>query len=509
MDQNLIEQLCTFPVVEEKSCQTTKFKWKMQRHLQRNWEKLLESQPDLTLETALRIFIQQCCQQSDKLAAQHLIAYLSKIALTQSRKWHRKLETLSGYQHSFADVFQIGNEIASQPAKFFKGYKSNKYNVGAFANMRMKDKIQEELFKSLCLKDKQRNLRKAKKYWVLKNLAGSKGKQLKQVLKKLDYSDIELERRLLAWKCFDEVYAPATGEKHEPPTQEQLEKMTDLYCRLRRKYSKLKNDNSSVDSQLISQWLEECIKALYEFNSRYEVSFDDDGETGETLLERTADERYNYESDAADINYYRAASIDLKNSLNEFSSKLDKEQYRLLILASGFELTTTAIAHLFNCNQSTIWRQVNEVKKDWLIEQLEKLGMNQRAAELRAGARLNRQTSKSINEVWKTRESHFSSLIYQQFERGWQQLEPPSPQLLELRFAKQQEPVKIAEQLQRDVAEVEERIAEAVGNLEGVLLDWAQEKLEQSLATCEPLKKKIRKLVEHWLVVGSYLANLR
>jgi DNA-directed RNA polymerase specialized sigma24 family protein len=195
--------------------------------------------------------------------------------------------------------------------------------------------------------------------------------------------------------------------------------------------------------------------------------------------------------------------------LNEFSSKLDKEQYRLLILASGFELTTTAIAHLFNCNQSTIWRQVNEVKKDWLIEQLEKLGMNQRAAELRAGARLNRQTSKSINEVWKTRESHFSSLIYQQFERGWQQLEPPSPQLLELRFAKQQEPVKIAEQLQRDVAEVEERIAEAVGNLEGVLLDWTEQKFEKPLAACEPLKKKISKLVEHWLVVGSYLANLR
>ncbi len=506
MDQNLMSQLCSL-------FDLASWKWKTQPHLKRNLEKLRKSQPDLTLEAALRIFIQQCRHQSDKLAGEHLTAYLSRIAFAQSRKLHRKLETLSGYQHSFADVFQIGLLVACEPAKFFQGYKSNKYMVGAFANMRMKSKIQEKLFKSLCLKDKQRNLRKAKKYWVLKKLAGSKGKQLKEALEAFGSSNLEVERRVLAWKCFDEVYAPGKGEKHEKPTQEQLEIMADLYCRLRRKSSKLKNDNLQVDSQKISQWLEECIKALYEDNYRYEVSFDAalewDGETGETLLDKTADERYNYESDAADINFYRAASIDFENSFNEFFPKLDDNKYRLLILASGFELTTTAIAPLFECDQATISRRLNGIKKDWLIEQLEKLGMSQRAAELRAVKKLDRQTFQSINEVWTTRESHFSSLIYQQLERGWLQLEFPSPQLLELRFAQQQDPEKIAEKLQLNVAEVEDKIPGAVGNLEKVLLDWAQEKLEQSLATCEPLKEKISELVEQWLVVGSYLANLR
>lgn len=503
-----MEQLCTFPEVEGEGCQ-----WMLQQYLQRNLERVLESQPDLTLEAVLRIFIQQCCQQSDKLAGEHLSAYLSKVAIAQARKLHRKLETLSYYQSrsSLADVFQIGFESACEPAKFFQGYKSHKCKVSAYAHTRMETLIRDELFKLLCLNYRQKNLRKNKRYWVLKNLAGSEGGQLKEALAAFCYSDLEVKRRVLAWKCFDEVYALVKGEKHEPPTQEQLETMADLYCRFMRKYSELKNDNFLVDSQKISQYLEECITALYQSSSQHEVSFDAllqyDGETGETLLDRTADEQYNYESDAVEINYYRAASIDFENSLNEFLSKLDRERYRLLILALGFELTTTAIAHLFNCNQSTIWRQVNEIKRDWLIEQLEKLGMKQRAAEFRGGATLDRQTSKSINEVWKSRESHFSSLIYQQFERGWQQLEPPSPQLLELRFVKQQKPVKIAEQLKLDVAEVEETIAEALENLERVLLDWTEQKLEQSLVTCEPLKKKISELVEQWLVVGSYLAR--
>lgn len=507
MEENLHGYFCRYPKVDGHS--VGMLRWTEIPHLKCNLEQLLlKSPPGLTLEVALRDFIQQCCHQSDKQAKEHLTAYLSRIAIVQSRKLHRKLETLSDYQYSLVDVFQIGLLVACEPAKFFQGYKSNKYNVGDFANMRMKTKIQEELFKSLCLKDKQKNLRKAKKYWVLKNIAGNKGKQLKDALVAFGYKGLELKRRVLAWQCFDEVYVPAKGEKHEPPTQEKLEKMADLYCRLSRKYSDLKDDNLQVNSHKISQWLEECIKVLYKHNSQREVSFDaplqTDAEIEETLLTKTAEKPYTYGGDAAEINYYRAASIDLEKSLNEFSSKLDKKQYHLLILASGFELTTTAIASILNCHQSTIFRQVNDIKKDWLIEQLEKLRMKQRATELRAGEALDKKTSKSINEFWKIRESYFSSLIYQQFEQGWQQLKPPSPQLLELRFTRQQEPVKIAKNLKLDVAEVEDKIAEAVGNLEGVLLQWTEQKLEQSLVTCEPLNKKISELVEQWLVVGSY-----
>ena len=41
--------------------------------------------------------------------------------------------------------------------------------------------------------------------------------------------------------------------------------------------------------------------------------------------------------------------------------------------------------------------------------------------------------------------------------------------------------VKIAENFKMDVAEVEEKIASGISNLEGVMLQWAEQKLEKSL----------------------------
>ncbi|MCL2924584.1 MAG: hypothetical protein MGF17_08155 [Trichodesmium sp. MAG_R04] len=509
---------CRYPRVDSHSGE--RLEWIEIPHLKHNLEQLLLKYPrGLTLEAVLRDFIQQCCNHSNKLAEEHLIAYLTKIASLQSCKLHRNLETQSYYHSrcSLVDVYQIGFVIACEPAKFFHKFfqesTSNKCKVDAFAHTKMKTKIQDELFKSLSLNNIQRNLNTAKKYWILKNRAGSKGKRLQEALAACGYADLQLERHFLAWQCFDKIYAPATGAKHEEPKPEQLKKMASLYCQLMRKLPKFKDDNLRVDVNLVSKYLEDCITVLYKHNSQSEVSFDAllecDSEASETLLDRTPDKQYNYDSDATNINYIRAASIDLENSWNKLLHKLDKKKYRLLILTSGFELTTKATACLFNCNQSTICRQVNALKKEWLIEQLENLGMKQRAAELRDGEVLDREIYKLVNEVWITHENHFSSLIYQQFERGLQQLEPHLLQLLSLRFAKQQKAVKIAEHFKLDVAEVEEKIASGISNLEGVMLQWAEQKLEKSLATSELLKKKISELVEQWLVVGSYLANLR
>jgi hypothetical protein len=409
--------------------------WILNLNLQANLQELVKSNSNWTVEHFLESFIHENCsgKQGENFATQHLRAYLYKIAVIQAGKLYRERQWQLQSSFGLWDIYQVGFTIACETTQFWTKYDSLRGNPNSYAHYKMEQKIKEEVFKLLGLKDKDKRLQNSKEHWILKRCSGKTGNQLKNALKFLGYRDFELERHLLAWKCFDEVYAPGTGEEHNPPTWEQLEAMAERYPELRRRSPELKQDNSQVNAEFIRQCLENAIKALKYIDRREESSYDAPLKNGEgtTHLDLMPEEKYNWEADATIINYYRAYSLNFQES-DDLLHNLNSKEYGSLILLHVFGLSMDAIAELYQENKCQVSRRINKNNKKWLEEFCERQGMSQKAEELRAQKKLDANTSQLVNEVRKIKYKKYShSQVYQMFLKIRQQLEPSSQEILE------------------------------------------------------------------------------
>ena len=470
--------------------------WILNLNLQANLQELVKSNSNWTVEHFLESFIHENCsgKQGENFATQHLRAYLYKIAVIQAGKLYRERQWQLQSSFGLWDIYQVGFTIACETTQFWTKYDSLRGNPNSYAHYKMEQKIKEEVFKLLGLKDKDKRLQTAKKDWILKRCSGKTGNQLKNALKFLGYRDFELERHLLAWKCFDEVYAPGTGEEYNPPTWEQLEEMAKLYPILQRRRSpELKQDNSQVNAEFIRQCLENAIKALYQYNGRKEISYDDPLKNGEgtTYLDLMPEERYNWEADTTMINLQESDDL-LDNS--------NSKEYGSLILLYVFELSMDGIAELYQENKSQVSRRINKSNKKWLEEFCQRQGMSEKVEELRDQKKLAPNTSELVNEVRKNNEKHFYSLVYQTFLKIWKQLEPSSQEILKSHIKRKFDHFNKNTSKSSLTDADKEKIEYIFQVLVSKILQWLEEKLEISLASSEPLKKKTSDLVDEFLI---------
>jgi hypothetical protein len=495
MDKDLISLFCCWPILDSSG----KLRWKIETGLKHSLQKMLESKPGLNPEEALVIFVEQFRNGNDKFAVKHLQAYLCHIAQKAAREFYNNYDQFK-YSGSLGleDIYQEGFKIASEPGKFFATYNSSRGTYGYIYND-IKHKIRDQVFQKLLrLKDAEIQLEKSRKYRILYTFSG---KKLKQALKFSGYPNIKLESYFLAWECFKEVYAPVKGEKYNPPTQEQLEAMAERYPILQRRRSpELKQDNSQVNAEFIHQCLENAIEALYQYNYRpKEISLDDHIKNGEgtTFLDVTPEERYNWEADTTMINLQESDDL-LDNS--------NSKEYGSLILLYVFELSMDGIAELYQENKSQVSRRINKSNKKWLEEFCQRQGMSEKVEELRAQKKLDANTSQLVNKVRKNNEKHFSSLVYQSFLKIWQQLEPSSQEILELHIKRKPFKLEKRKPFNTNTPEFsltdpeKEKIEDVFQVLVPKILQWLEEKLEISLASSEPLKKKTSDLVDEFLI---------
>ena len=488
MDKDLISLFCCWPILDSSG----KLRWKIETGLKHSLQKMLESKPGLNPEEALVIFVEQFRNGNDKFAVKHLQAYLCHIAQKAAREFYNNYDQFK-YSGSLGleDIYQEGFKIASEPGKFFATYNSSRGTYGYIYND-IKHKIRDQVFQKLLrLKDAEIQLEKSRKYRILYTFSG---KKLKQALEFSGYPNIKLESYFLAWECFKEVYAPVKGEKYNPPTQEHLEAMAERYRILQRRRSpELKQDNSQVNAEFIHQCLENAIEALYQYNYRpKDMSLDDHIKNAEetTFIDLTPEERYNWEAGATMINFQE--SEDLLHNLNS-------KEYGSLILLYVFELSMDVIAELYQENKSQVSRRIKKNNKKWLEEFCERQGMSQKAEELHAKKKLDANISQLVNEVRKNHEKHFSSLVYQTFLKIWQQLEPSSQEILELHIKRKPFNKNTPEFSLTD--REKEKIEDVFQVLVTKILQWLEDKLEISLASSEPLKKKTSDLVDEFLIL--------
>ena len=489
MDKDLIFWFCCWPILDSSG----KLSWKIETGLERSLQKMLKSLPGLSQEEALVLFVEQFRNGNDKFAAKHLQVYLCHIAQKAAREFYHNQFNYSD-SLGLEDIYQEGFKIASEPGKFFATYNSSRGTYGYIYND-IKHKIRDQVFQKLLrLKDAEIQLKKSKKYRILYTFSGNSGKKLKQALKFSGYSNIKLESYFLAWECFKEVYAPVKEEKYNPPTQEQLEAMAERYRILQRRRSpELKQDNSQVNAEFIHQCLENAIEALYQYNYRpKDMSLDDHIKNAEetTFIDLTPEERYNWEAGATMINFQESDDL-----LHNFNSK----EYGSLILLYVFELSMDVIAELYQENKSQVSRRINKSNKKWLEEFCQRQGMSEKVEELRAQKKLDQNTSELVNEVRKNNEKHFYSLVYQTFLKIWQQLEPSSQEILELHIKRKPFNKNTPEFSLTD--REKEKIEDVFQVLVTKILQWLEDKLEISLASSEPLKKKTSDLVDEFLIL--------
>ena len=114
--------------------------------------------------------------------------------------------------------------------------------------------------------------------------------------------------------------------------------------------------------------------------------------------------------------------------------------------------------------------------------------------------------SQLVNEVSKNHEKHFYSLVYQTFLKIWQQLEPSSQEILELHIKRKPFKLEKRKPLKKNTPKLtltdaeKEKVEDVFQVLVSKILQWLEEKLEISLASSEPLKKKTSDLVDEFLI---------
>ena len=468
MDQDLMKWFCYLPVITNRE-----LKWIPEASLERNLEKVLKSKSGLSLEQTLMIFLQQSRSCSCGLSLRHLQAYLYKDAARAAKDFYYNYESRLTFL-SLEDIYQEAFIIATKLALLLA---SNERIVDYLYND-IKHKIRDRVFQLLSWKSSD----KSKKHWKLRNASE---KTLKQALKFSGYTNLGLESHLLAWQCFKEVYAPARGEDHNPPILEQLQQMAELYLNLQKRRSpELKQDNLEINAEFIRQCLENCIQALYEYDSRpHELSLDRNlgsEDSRETTLQ-VDDDRENR----------KLESLEIQNSLTEFYQKLDDEQRNLVVLHSGCGFTTREIADLdvYDCHYSTISRKLDSIKELWLYEWYEKNrgdGKPGFIEEVMRDSSRRKPVKKLVDEVWKKHESDSYWLVFRVFQKALQHLELSSQAILgELQVRKNQAP-------ELNLTAVEK---EKVQVLVRGIIQRLEAELEIALTPYETLNQKISDLL--------------
>jgi len=367
MDQNMEWQFCSLPMIKDR-------KWIYVPELKSNLSSILESDPDANSEYLLSWFVKQGLNNNeDKFASKHLTAFLTKIVREQAGKVHYKLEDMPQYVklgYEIYDVFGIGLEIACKPLDFFSNYNPEYGNVRNYACRRMYGKIREEIFKKIT---EGKDALKSSSWWLLKNKSGTTGKELKEALKSAGYVDTKLERYMLAFKCFDNIYTKTKkgGKKYQKPTEEELEQMAKLYNTLRWRQEKLANDSLTVDGQKILNWIEYCAEKLRNYlTPQPYISLDKpiDRQNSDPLLIQITSDEYNHDGDATDVNYYKATRQELiqkqSHILANFCNQLDKENDKVMIMLYGFDMSARAAQPFFKgLSHDTISRRLNKMKQ--------------------------------------------------------------------------------------------------------------------------------------------------
>jgi RNA polymerase sigma factor (sigma-70 family) len=290
------------------------------------------------------------------LAANHLTAYLQ-----ESCYWTAKKMTAGFSGQSLADLFQtalVGTVKVLRGFNAQHGVNLKKYAAFTF-NSVIKDSLRQRREVDICSN------------WALLHKVSQK--RLTEALENQGLKEQPIACYLLAWKCFNAIYAPTearTSRKLGEPDAKTWAEVAKLYND--RRHIQLSVDAPVSHPEALKRWLTVCGNALRSYLYPKQVSADankpgqdsgsflDDIPSGEgSLLEEIIEQERERErlDDRSQIGAVLMTTID----------KLDDQSRQLLQLYYGKSLTQQQMAKELNIKQYTVSRRLASLRQNLLL----------------------------------------------------------------------------------------------------------------------------------------------
>jgi RNA polymerase sigma factor (sigma-70 family) len=331
--------------------------WLTDPKLRRSVERCLPQLPETDRSEAfLALYWHKVWQmQTSPLAQSHLAAYLQEVCYWAAQKASRYSENV---QFQLSDCFQVAIAALDKVLQGFDAKRS--ISLKGYANLKFSSVIKDIL--------RQRQIADICTPWALLHKLSKK--RLIESLQSAGISPEMIQRYVLAWMCFNALYAPtevpnrtATSRKLVKPDPKTWEAIANLYNQQRQ--TQLPAATPAIRLDTIEQWIALCAAAArqYLYPSWTSINAPKPGQEEGELLDNLPD--LDAEPALAEmIAAEETIQLDQINAvLAQAIAQLEPELQQLLQLYYVQELTQQQIAKQMQMQQYTISRQLAKIKR--------------------------------------------------------------------------------------------------------------------------------------------------
>jgi RNA polymerase sigma factor (sigma-70 family) len=293
--------------------------------------------------------------RTNQLAQGHLSAYLQEICYWAAQKTAAHFEST---QFQLFDCFQVA--IASLD-KVLQGFDATRnFSLKGYASFKFRSLIKDVL--------RQRHITDICTPWALLHKLSKR--RLVESLQNAGLSSEVIQRYVLAWTCFNALYAPtevptrtATTRKLVKPAPEVWQAIAKLYqqqCQ-----TQLPPGASAATPEQLENWMLACATAArqYLYPTAVSINAPRPGQEEGELLDNlpAADSETALSAMIAEEETDRFSQIN--RVLSQAIQQLDSDAQQLLQLYYLQELTQQQIAKQLNIQQYSVSRQLTRVKR--------------------------------------------------------------------------------------------------------------------------------------------------
>lgn len=300
--------------------------------------------------------------QTESLASGHLSAYLQEVCYWSANK---TVSNFSSAQYTLSDCFQM---IATCTGKVLKGFKpdmgfSLKNYASAIFSSELKEMLRQQNEVDICTN-----------WRLLRRLTQ---KRLVESLQNAGLSGDSLARYVLAWKCYQALYAPKQGtntRKLAKPSEAVWNAIAKLFNSER--YTQLPQPGAESTAETIEKMLVASAKAARAYFYPNMASLnaptgdsDSGGEFQDILPQLRQESLLTSIIANEELSERKSQQSQISNALIAALSELNEEEHNIIKLYYSQGLTQQQIAQKLELKQYTVSRRLGKCQ-DTLLRKL-------------------------------------------------------------------------------------------------------------------------------------------
>ena len=319
------------------------------------------SQPENSENFWVDFWYNAWLEEPKNLAKGHLSAYLQETCYWVANKI---VKNIYSAQYTLSDCFQMTIARVDKVLKGFKpgmGFSLKNYGSAIFSS-ELKELLRQQQEVDICTN-----------WRLLRKLTQ---KRLVESLQNVGMNSKIIERYVLAWKCYQTLYAPTqrTGtRKLQKPEPQTWEAIATLYNSQR--LNQLSSNAPECSAEIIEQWMLASAKAVRAYFNPTSVSLNvprGDSEGSRELIDDLPE--HQQESPISQI-VIQEEQLERKAQREQISAvlvkaieELDEESRKIIELYYGSELNQQKIAKELGIKQYNVSRRLSKARDALLVK---------------------------------------------------------------------------------------------------------------------------------------------